>query len=128
MTESAYIEDARTRLTLLVDHASGVSSRREGWLEVMVDKRTMNDDSRGMGEGVFDSRATLHRYTLLLEPAAPNLVRTEDTLPALSPLATRLSRYLEHPLSSLVILETGANIRTTLGRTKYIKTTLRRTK
>ena len=61
VTESAYIEDDKTRLTLLVDHASGVSSLQEGWLEVMVDKRTMHDDARGMGEGVMDSRLTRHR-------------------------------------------------------------------
>ena len=50
------------RLSLLVDHATGASSLKEGCLEVMVDKRTMHDDARGMGEGVLDSRLTRHRY------------------------------------------------------------------
>jgi len=101
VTESAYIEDDKTRLTLLVDHASGVSSLQEGWLEVMVDKRTMHDDARGMGEGVMDSRLTRHRYTLLLEPSDPKVERPRDSLPAISILALKLSRYLEHPLSTL---------------------------
>lgn len=100
-----YIEDDETRLTLLIDHASGVSSRREGLLEIMVDKRTMNDDARGMGEGVLDSRRTLHRYTLLMEPISPKSGKNSETIPFLSPLALRLSRYLEHPLTSFIGIE-----------------------
>ena len=46
---------------MLVDHATGVASPRQGTIEVMVDKRTMHDDARGMGEGVTDSRLTKHR-------------------------------------------------------------------
>ena len=34
----------------------------------MVDRRSSYDDSRGMGEGILDSRATSHKYFLLFEP------------------------------------------------------------
>ena len=71
----------------------------------MVDKRTMNDDARGMGEGVLDSRMTLHRYTLLLEPASKHRTVRDDTFPTLSPLANRLSRYMEHPPSVMFMEE-----------------------
>jgi len=96
ITSSAYIEDGSTRLTMLVDHAAGAASVKEGWLEVMVDRRTMYDDARGMGEGVVDSVSTLHRYTLLLEPVQPDSPPRPDPLPSLSLLATVLSRHLEH--------------------------------
>ena len=100
----------------MIDHASGVSSRREGWLEIMVDKRTMNDDARGMGEGVLDSRRTLHRYTLLLEPISPKSSRDPNILPFLSPLALRLSRYLEHPLSIFIAIEKNQQLVKTRGK------------
>jgi len=115
VTESVYIEDETTRLTLLVDHATGAASRHPGWLEVMVDKRTMNDDARGMGEGVLDSRATHHRYTLLLEPRSPRKVRKQDSLPYLSLLALTLSRYLEHPPSSFVLKENDSRLSNSIG-------------
>jgi len=130
VTEAVYIEDTKSRLSLLVDHATGASSLKEGWLEVMVDKRTMHDDARGMGEGVLDSRVTRHRYTLIMEPkkvddpvsgAVQDQVnnmpkfgvvgegnqqtgstRSSSVLPFLSTLGLILSRYLEHPVSTLV--------------------------
>lgn len=114
-----YIEDGETRLNLLIDHASGVSSRREGLLEIMVDKRTMNDDARGMGEGVLDSRRTLHRYTLLMEPIYPKSGKNSETIPFLSPLALRLSRYLEHPLTSFIGIEKNQKLVNKRGKIKY---------
>jgi len=102
ITQSTYLQDEQHRVTLLVDHATGASSVEEGWLEVMVDRRTMYDDARGMGEGVLDSRATTHRYWLLVEPKDPSHTPSPDTLPSLSPLATVLSRQLDHPLTVLL--------------------------
>jgi len=101
ITQATYLQDERHRVTLLVDHATGASSVEEGWLEVMVDRRTMYDDARGMGEGVLDSRATTHKYWLLVEPKDPSFTPSSDTLPSLSPLATILSRQLDHPLTVL---------------------------
>jgi hypothetical protein len=34
----------------------------------MVDRRSSYDDSRGMGEGVLDSRSTSHKNWILFEP------------------------------------------------------------
>jgi len=140
VTESAYIEDIQTRLTLLVDHATGAASLKTGCLEVMVDKRVMHDDARGMGEGVYDSRPTKHRYTLLLEPVTPDanvdvqeapvvaatasngrLDGDSDSgsagtrLPFLSMLGLTLSRYLEHPLSTLVWTGGSQQLRANTG-------------
>jgi hypothetical protein len=100
ITEGAYLQDPTHRLTVLVDHATAVSSPRPGSLQLAVDKRTAYDDGRGMGEGVLDSRPTRHRYVLLLEPRAAG-AREERAavLPALSPLALTLARQLESPLS-----------------------------
>ena len=113
VTQAAYLQDPGHRLTLVVDHATGASSVQEGWLEVMVDRRTMYDDARGMGEGVTDSRATTHGYWLLLEPRDPAVTPATDTLPSLSPLATVLSRHLDNPVAVLSSVSAAAPVATT---------------
>lgn len=101
ITQSTFLQDDHMRLSLLVNHAAGAASVAEGSLEVMLDRRTAYDDARGMGEGVLDSRATQHKFWLLLEPKDPSSSPVSSILPALSPLATVLSRQQEHPPSVL---------------------------
>ena len=101
VTQAAYLQDDEHRVSVLVDHATGAGSVEDGFLEVMVDRRTMYDDARGMGEGVLDSRATTHKYWILLEPKDPSFNSFPDTLPSLSHLATVLSRQLDHPVTVL---------------------------
>ncbi|GAB0093322.1 Alpha-mannosidase [Sergentomyia squamirostris] len=73
ITSAAFIQDDRLRVTLLTTHAQGSASLEPGQLEVMLDRRTLYDDYRGMGEGVVDSRLTRHRFWLLLETKTPSL-------------------------------------------------------
>ncbi|KAI4465181.1 alpha-mannosidase [Holotrichia oblita] len=67
ITTMAYIEDELIRLSLITNHAQGAASWQPGYLEVMLDRRTLYDDSRGMGEGVIDNRKTVNKFWLLLE-------------------------------------------------------------
>ncbi|KAL9694342.1 hypothetical protein quinque_013627 [Culex quinquefasciatus] len=67
ITSGAFIQDDKMRLTLLTTHAQGAASLEPGQLEVMLDRRTLYDDYRGMGEGVVDSRLTRHRFWVILE-------------------------------------------------------------
>lgn len=87
ITTAAFIQDEKTRLTLLTTHAQGAASLEPGQLEVMVDRRTLYDDYRGMGEGVVDSRQTRHKFWLILEEfedkAAATAARTEYQVPSL---------------------------------------------
>uniref|UniRef100_A0A182IYJ7 Alpha-mannosidase n=1 Tax=Anopheles atroparvus TaxID=41427 RepID=A0A182IYJ7_ANOAO len=75
ITSGAFIQDERMRLTLLTTHAQGAASLEPGQLEVMLDRRTLYDDYRGMGEGVIDSRLTRHRFWLALETIEPATVK-----------------------------------------------------
>jgi len=50
MNAAAFIRDGNAQLTVLNDRAQGVASIQDGALEVMVHRRTLRDDSRGVGE------------------------------------------------------------------------------
>lgn len=67
ITTMAYIQDDLSRLSLLTNHAQGAASWQPGYLEMMLERRTLYDDSRGMGEGVVDNRKTINKCWLLLE-------------------------------------------------------------
>ncbi|XP_071670000.1 alpha-mannosidase 2x isoform X6 [Patagioenas fasciata] len=67
MPTMAYIQDARSRLTLHTAQALGVSSLASGQLEVVLDRRLMQDDNRGLGQGLKDNKRTCNRFRLLLE-------------------------------------------------------------
>ena len=87
-----------------MDHATGASSQKQGWLEVIVDRRASYDDARGMGEGILDSRDTEHRYWLLFEPVSNNstLGSIPSTVSIPTTLANQMSRMLNYPKTQFV--------------------------
>lgn len=100
ITTMAYLEDQAHRLTLLVNHGQGAASYKTGWLEVMLDRRTLYDDSRGMGEGLLDNRRTVFRYWLLLEDVDVNELG-QYSRPSL--FANQLSNALNYPVNVFVV-------------------------
>lgn len=98
ITAAAYIEDSKSRLTLLVSHAHGAASIQPGALEVMLDRKLRYDDSRGLGEGVMDVRKTVANFWLLLEERQKT---STDGIPNLSLLAHTLSSHLNYPAITL---------------------------
>ncbi|CAK1588317.1 unnamed protein product [Parnassius mnemosyne] len=67
ITSMVFIQDHQNRLTVLTDHAQGVTSLQEGQLVIMLDRRVLFNDARGSGEGLADSSTTYHKHILLLE-------------------------------------------------------------
>lgn len=67
MASSAYIEDKRVRLTIATAQPLGVASMASGQLEIMQDRRLLQDDNRGLGQGIMDNLLTNHMFTLTLE-------------------------------------------------------------
>ncbi|KAM4661771.1 alpha-mannosidase 2x isoform 5-T6 [Amazona ochrocephala] len=67
MPTMAYIQDAQSRLTLHTAQALGVSSLGSGQLEVILDRRLIQDDNRGLGQGLKDNKRTCNRFRILLE-------------------------------------------------------------
>ncbi|CAH1395333.1 unnamed protein product [Nezara viridula] len=98
VTTHTYIQDEEKRLTLLVNHALGAAAWQPGWLEVMLDRRTLYDDSRGMGEGVVDNKKTLSKFWLLLEDSTKETGYSKPSL-----LANYLSLGLMYPPNVFVL-------------------------
>ena len=66
-TTFVYLEDEKTRVSLISSQSLGASSQGTGSLEVMLDRRLRYDDGRGLGEGVQDNKRTPSRFILLIE-------------------------------------------------------------
>lgn len=108
ITTAAYMQDAARRVTLLVDHAQGAAAWQPGWLEVMLDRRTLYDDARGMGEGVVDNKRTLCKYWLLLE----DVTNTDPSMyQSLSLVANHLSNGLLYPPNIFILESSDTSIK-----------------
>ncbi|XP_045783838.1 alpha-mannosidase 2-like [Maniola jurtina] len=66
-TSMAYIQDQKTRLTILSDHAQAVTALQEGQLVLMLDRRVHYDDNQRPNEGTAENSMTTHTHYLLLE-------------------------------------------------------------
>lgn len=96
ITSSTFMQDDSTRLTLMTTHAQGAASYNEGELEVMLDRRIMGDDNRGMGEGVLDSIRMEHNFYLTVELFKE---RKTENYQAPSLFAQHLTNYLNYPIN-----------------------------
>ena len=63
----AYIQDEKSRLTLVTKQPLGGSSLKPGQLEIMMDRRLSQDDNRGLFQGVLDNHITPHTFYVVLE-------------------------------------------------------------
>lgn len=107
ITTAAFIQDQQLRLTVLTNHAQGAASLEPGFLEVMLDRRTLYDDYRGMGEGVVDSQLTQQRYWLVLEQISDGFNYDVNSVPSQpnrdyevsSNFVNQLSNILNYPVN-----------------------------
>ncbi|XP_054262638.1 alpha-mannosidase 2 isoform X2 [Macrosteles quadrilineatus] len=103
MPTAMYIEDDDTRLTLLSAQPLGVASLREGQIEVMQDRRLLQDDNRGLDQGVLDNRPTLSLFRLIIEePSNEDCSFSEPSHTEASWMAVE---SLNHPLHRLIVLD-----------------------
>ncbi|XP_049886322.1 alpha-mannosidase 2 isoform X2 [Pectinophora gossypiella] len=79
ITTMAWLQDEETRLTLVTNHAQGAAGFEPGRLEVMLDRRTLYDDFRGVGEGIVDNKLTTFHHWLLLESMSEPARKKRDT-------------------------------------------------
>ena len=85
---NSHILDSQKRLTVLTQQSSGVTSQRDGEIEVCyfnfrlskrnlfyqvwLDRTLAQDDSRGMGQPVKDNSITRNTFKIVLESTSPS--------------------------------------------------------
>ncbi|KAJ9135230.1 hypothetical protein P3X46_032438 [Hevea brasiliensis] len=82
----------------------GVASLKDGWLEIMLDRRLVRDDGRGLGQGVMDNRPMNVIFHILVEM---NISSTSDPVSNPLPLSPSLlshcvGAHLNYPLQAFV--------------------------
>ncbi|KAM6222533.1 alpha-mannosidase 2 [Rhynchocyon petersi] len=102
MTTMAYIQDTDHRLMLLSAQSLGVSSLKSGQIEVIMDRRLMQDDNRGLGQGVHDNKITANLFRILLEKrSVTNMEEDKKSVSYPSLLSHLTSYFLNHPLFAM---------------------------
>uniref|UniRef100_UPI00398EEFB9 alpha-mannosidase 2x isoform X3 n=1 Tax=Pristiophorus japonicus TaxID=55135 RepID=UPI00398EEFB9 len=111
MPAMAYIQDNRSRLTLHTAQSLGVSSLHSGQLEVILDRRLMQDDNRGLGQGLKDNKVTCNRFRILLERrATSNKVQESRPVSFPSLLSHITSMHVNHAVLAMPITPQPHNI------------------
>ncbi|XP_014248714.1 alpha-mannosidase 2 isoform X2 [Cimex lectularius] len=103
MPSAAFIEDSRVRLTLLTAQPLGVAALHPGEIEIMQDRRLLQDDNRGLGQPVMDNRPTLAVFRLLLEPVILGCQKkAESPWSSLSTNGEIASQIITYPILKMV--------------------------
>ncbi len=122
ITTGAFIQDEKHRLTLTTNHAQGAAALEVGQLEVMLDRRTLSDDNRGLGEGVVDSRLTRHQFWVSIEQFDDNLKVNEKTYQLPSLETNHLINILNYPINIYFVQQNfkSKNETSILNLNKYV--------
>ncbi|RZC59092.1 hypothetical protein C5167_006394 [Papaver somniferum] len=81
----------------------GVASLKNGWLEIMLDRRLVRDDDRGLGQGVMDNRPLNIIFHILAESNISMSDPVSTPLP-LNPslLSHRIGAHLNYPMHTFI--------------------------
>ncbi|KAM4888684.1 lysosomal alpha-mannosidase [Thomomys bottae] len=103
-----YITDGNTQLTVLTDRSQGGSSLQDGSLELMVHRRLLYDDSRGVGEPLVElgsGQLIRGRHFVLLDKvqdaAAGHRLLAEEVVLAPQIVLSSGQGTTDHPEASL---------------------------
>ncbi|KAL5793121.1 hypothetical protein ACOSP7_001715 [Xanthoceras sorbifolium] len=82
----------------------GVASLKNGWLEIMLDRRLVRDDGRGLGQGVMDNRAMNVVFHILVESNISSISNSVSNPLPLSPslLSHLVGARLNYPLHAFI--------------------------
>ncbi|KAK6798720.1 hypothetical protein RDI58_006423 [Solanum bulbocastanum] len=87
------------RFSVHTRQSLGVASLKDGWLEIMLDRRLVRDDGRGLGQGVMDNRAMNVVFHILVESNVTEANQTTGPHPLNPSLLSHLvGAHLNYPL------------------------------
>ncbi|CAA6661402.1 unnamed protein product [Spirodela intermedia] len=96
-----------SRFSVHSRQALGAASLQDGWLEIMLDRRLVQDDGRGLGQGVMDNRPMNVVFHILTESNISAAVAPSDPLP-LQPslLSHQIGALLNYPIHAFTSRKT----------------------
>ncbi|KAL2528785.1 Alpha-mannosidase 2 [Forsythia ovata] len=101
MPSLSFMQDPNgQRFSVHTRQSLGVASLKNGWLEIMLDRRLVRDDGRGLGQGVMDNRPMNVLFHILVES---NISSSANPTPNPSPrspsmLSHLVGAHLNYPL------------------------------
>ncbi|XP_041006189.1 alpha-mannosidase 2 [Juglans microcarpa x Juglans regia] len=92
------------RFSVHTRQSLGVASLKEGWLEIMLDRRLVRDDGRGLGQGVMDNRPMNVVFHILIESNISSIPSLGSNNFPLSPslLSHCVGAHLNYPLHTFI--------------------------
>ncbi|XP_010424099.1 PREDICTED: alpha-mannosidase 2 [Camelina sativa] len=104
MPSLAFIQGSNgQRFSVHSRQSLGVASLREGWLEIMLDRRLVRDDGRGLGQGVMDNRAMTVVFHLLAESNISQSDHSSNPNPRNPSLLSHLvGAHLNYPINTFI--------------------------
>eukprot|EP00049_Salpingoeca_infusionum_P002863 m.60599 g.60599 ORF g.60599 m.60599 type:complete len:1171 (+) comp11829_c0_seq2:109-3621(+) len=108
MPNFMFIQDSDVRVSLATRSAMGAAALSPGWMEVILDRRLMQDDKRGLMQGVKDNKKTELHLSLLVEPKAVGAQTNVVDNPTLLHFA--VSDALNFPVESFLVKQIDADL------------------
>jgi hypothetical protein len=113
MPTYAQMSDSNGRFSVLTERALGVAAPRQGMFEIMLERRLLKDDARGLGQGVTDNVPTTITLRLVVE-SSNELYSKDYTRSPLVPLPSLLSKRISlrsnYPSYSFIVKEGATDI------------------
>lgn len=110
MPSLAFLQDPKGyRFSVHSRQSVGAASLKNGWLEMMLDRRLVNDDNRGLGQGVMDNRPMKMIFHIIneLNNSVLDPATASSTASSLQPsiLSHLVGAHLNYPMHAFVTKE-----------------------
>lgn len=104
MPSLAFIQGSNgQRFSVHTRQSLGAASLKEGWLEIMLDRRLVSDDGRGLGQGVMDNRPMNVVFHILVESNISSASSSDRPYPLNPSLFSHsVGAHLNYPLHAFI--------------------------